>query len=154
GPRATRLRRLLVAGEIACAMLLLTGAGLTTKLFLRARTPAFAYDTRGLMRADLRLAGARYQDPALVTRATNDLLARVGAIPGVRSAAAYGLIIVDWPEAADRGVQIEGVPDELANSIVHHAPTVSPEYFATLGVRPIAGRVFNDRDVAGTPGAA
>ena len=38
GRRATRLRRLLVAGEIACAMLLLTGAGLTTKLFLRART--------------------------------------------------------------------------------------------------------------------
>src|SRR5262249_40236951 len=59
-----------------------------------------------------------------------------------------------WPEAADRGVQVEGVPDELANKVVHHAPTVSPNYFATLGMRTIAGRVFNDRDVLGAPGVA
>ena len=149
--RATRMRRVFVAAEIAAAMLLLTGAGLATKSFLNARLRAMPYDTRNLMRADLRLLGSRYDTPTERVRVTNEVIERIARVPGITSVGASSLFIVDWPEAPDRGVQIEGVSDELANAVVHHAPIVSPNYFSTLGLPIVEGRVFTADDVNGAP---
>ena len=149
--RATRLRRVLVGAEIAAAMLLLTGAGLTTKSFLRTRSLDPGFSTENLMRGELRLVGSGYEDHAVRARVVQELLTRLARVPGVQSVGASSLFIVDWPEAADRGVVIEGVSDELASATVHHAPTVSPDYFGTLGVSVLTGRAFAATDVAGAP---
>jgi putative ABC transport system permease protein len=149
--RATRLRRVLVAGEIAMAMLLLTGAGLTAKVFLRTRTHDAGYDTRNLVRGDIRLFGARYDVEDTRVRTSHDLLERVARLPHVQNVALNNYLFVNWPEAADRGIQIEGVSDEFANSLINRAPSVSPDYFATLGIPIRMGRVFNSQDVAGAP---
>jgi predicted permease len=151
GVRATRLRRILVAGEIAAAMLLLTGAGLTTKVFLRARTSDAGHDTRHLLRGDVRLFGSRYAQDAPRMRAIDDMLDRVARLPSVRHAAAHNMVILNWPEADDRGLQIEGVTDEQANAAVQRVTTITPDYFATLGLSMMAGRAFRPDDAAGAP---
>jgi putative ABC transport system permease protein len=151
GVSGTRLRRVLVAGEIAAALLLLTGAGLLTKTFLRARTPNTAYETRGLMQADVRLMGSRYEVGSERARAVGELVERSARLTSVRSAAASSRIIVDWPEAVDRGAQLDGMSDAVADSVFHHVLTITPAYFATFGVSMTAGRAFTEADVAGAP---
>jgi putative ABC transport system permease protein len=149
--RATRLRRILVTGEIAAAMLLLTGAGLTTKVFLRTRSYDAGYDTRNLVRGDIRLLGSRYDMDDARVRTSNELLDRIARLPHVQHVALNHFVFVNWPEAADRGMQIEGVSDELATSVVNRVPIVSPAYFATLGIPMRMGRLFNSQDAAGAP---
>jgi putative ABC transport system permease protein len=123
-------RRILMAGEVAVAVVLLSGAGLLLRSFWRmnVRPAGFAPDRTVVMHVTL--AGAARVD---------ELLSRVAVLPGVE---ACGI-----SNARLRGfIQAEGVefpPNQAPQTVFH---TVSAGYFRAMGMRLAAGRWLTDRE--------
>ncbi len=143
-----RLRSALVVTEMALAMVLLVGSGLLLRslLGLGKVDPGFAKDH--VMTFGLDLPG-RYEQPQRVAFYRN-LLEQIRATPGVRSAsAAFPL-----PLSADdvkTTFEIEGRPMKKSEYPVTTLHIIDHDYFRTLGIPLLSGRVFNPQDDA--PGA-
>jgi len=137
-------RAALVVGEIALALVLLTGAGLLLRSFARltAVDPGFRADHVMTMSVDL--DDASYG--TLEARRTfhTRVLEELSSVPGVTSVAA-----INWQPLGDALIvgdfHIEGRPDSADVRIVDK-PAVSPGYFATMGVALRRGREFTDAD--------
>ncbi|HEX6069851.1 MAG TPA: ABC transporter permease [Longimicrobiaceae bacterium] len=141
-------RRALAAFEISLALVLLIGAGLLIKSFLRLQAVDVGFRTDDLQTMSISLAAspngeAERQDPFFTA-----LLERVGTLPGVRSAA----IINHLPIAGDtwrsgftaEGSQAGSADDALGASM----RVISPGYFSTMGIPLLQGRDFDGRDHA------
>jgi predicted permease len=142
----TRMRRALVVAEIALALMLLIGAGLLLASFRQLSTVETGFDSSNLLTARVSLPQSRYPQPAQVRAFHADLLARVEALPGVRSGA-YTSSPPLSGVVNGATIAIEGraaMPDlddkEVRRSIV------SPTYFQTLGIPLLAGRTFSDQE--------
>jgi len=142
------MRRGLVVGEVGLAVILLVGTGLLVRSFsvLRAEDPGFERDGRLILATPL--PRGKYTKWDQVRTFGGDLLARMGAIPGVESVALTSLVPLGgsdqiwgyWLEAnALPGVNEDG------SALFYR---VSPGYFETIGIPLLAGRGFNtdDRD--------
>lgn len=147
-----RIHRVLVVSEIALAVVLVISAGLLLRSFNRMLKidPGFKVDN--LLTVSLNLPAARYQDSAQVTAFYDQLIERVGRLPGVISAsAASGLPLTD--ASGDTVFQIEGravtqetlPPDRSAEGHVYYWQ-VAPGYFKTMGIALERGRELQDSD--------
>jgi predicted permease len=139
------LRKALVVAQVTLSLLLLIGAGLFLKSLsnLRDLGPGFAPERLVTFNLDPTLIG---YTPARAKLLYQQLTDRVNAIPGVSSAGMAEIRILDGWEA-DSSVTVEGYTSPKAGD--HPDPYmnfISPNYFATLGVRIVAGRDFNARD--------
>jgi putative ABC transport system permease protein len=149
-PGAARLRRLLVVAELGVALLLLVGAGLLVRSLARlsAVNPGFSPDR--LLRFDLSLPDARYADTAKSAAFTEELLTRLRALPGVQSAGAtFGLPLTDF--RYNSTFRVAGRADDPAHEPSAQVRVASRDYFATIGLPLIAGRVFGPQDSLGAP---
>ncbi len=148
-----RLRGALVVLEVAFALVLLGGAGLLARSFMQLThvDPGFVSANATVMR--LALPEKKYEKPEPQLAFANDLLARLGALPGVQS---VGLtqslpLLSEWV----LGFKIEGRPEVLpADMPSTNYYSVSPEYFRAMGIRLIRGRTFNPHDDAHAPRVA
>jgi predicted permease len=150
-----RLRAIFVTGEIALALILLTGAGLMIKSFVIMRSLDTGYDGSGVvtMAVDLPLAQSDAFDPNIARRFQafhTALLERLARIPGAAQVGA-----VSFHPMGNVGIMgdfwVEG-PTPLPHGYSVDKPTVSPGYFAALGIRMLEGRDFTPSDRAGAPG--
>jgi putative ABC transport system permease protein len=178
-----RVRRLLVTGQVALALVLLVGAGLLINSFVRVIRHDLGADPQNLLTFDFRMSwggGARdsdgvkplterYRDMSLwevssVPAQTFDrVLARLRTVPGVVSVAA-----VSSPPFGSGALAmpflIEGRPAPTSPSIrgegkVETQQTanyiaVSPGFFSTMRIPIIRGRDFDEHDTAGRPSVA
>lgn len=150
-----RLRRLLVAGQVALALVLLVGSGLLLRSFLAMTRVDPGFRATELVTASLPIRTSAYAEAARTWRFADDLLARVQALPQVESAAlTSGLSLRGggWGKRVTFG-------DRAMPTAADQVPTVgyrlvSQGYFRTLGVRRIAGRTFEAEDRADSPGVA
>jgi putative ABC transport system permease protein len=150
---ATRLRQLLVVVELAVSLVLLIGAGLLARSFVKlARTDlGFAADTLLTMRVNL--TGARYTTSASQTAYFNEVMERVKQLPTVRLAA----VSTDMPLGSDRpygGVafQVTGRPPlPMAQRPASDLTLVTRDFFATLGIPLREGRLFGSQDSTQSP---
>src|SRR5207237_4838122 len=90
GRRRQRVRSLLVAGELALALVLLVGAGLFLKSLSRIEQVDTGFEPRGVMTAALALPETQYGDEDRRATLYRAVLERLTAIPGVRAAGAGG----------------------------------------------------------------
>ena len=150
GRASERLRSGLMVAEVAIALLLLVGAGLLVRSFLRVRDVSPGFDARDLVALELSLPASAYPEPAQVSAFYRDALERIAALPGVTAAAATSNLPI-----ASGGFSIsvkrEGVPAPARPSEVPTAfyRAVSPNYFAAFGIPLLRGRPFDGRDTAG-----
>ncbi len=146
----SRLRKILIVAETASALILLICAGLLVNSFLRLRGVDPGFDARNVLLMQVGL-GPSYDSAERRAIFVRELIRRVGAIPGVRSASS----IADPPLGGvmwSAGVRVEGGdPGDARISDTH---MVSPGYFATMGIRLLRGRPFTWQDDAAHPGAA
>jgi putative ABC transport system permease protein len=136
--------------EVALAVTLVAGAGWLVRSFDNLRTidPGFAADGRVLF--DVAAMGPRFRDNAAVVTAFNQLLDRLRGLPGVVAAGStFNFPLRAGPENALL-VHLEGEPDATRN-LNSRQRIVSPGFFATMGVKLIAGRDFSIDDRPGTP---
>jgi len=153
--RRFRLRHLLVAGQVAVSLTLLTVAGLFVRTLLKASAVDLGFETRHLVTftPDLQLAG--YSDERarrLLAGATQ----RIAQLPGVQqvtraaSLPRYGDMFWD-----DREVVREDVPPaEAARRFRIEHNEVGAGYFAALGITVLRGREFRDTDDSAAPRVA
>jgi predicted permease len=142
----------LVAAEIALSLVLLIGAGLMVKSFLRLLGVEKGFQPENVLTMKLRLSHSKYpsRSPQRLTYC-RELLARLQALPGVQSAA-----LTTWlplTGLTGRGVlNVEGRPQwERGKAPIVEISTVSPDYFRTLRAQMRAGRAFNEDDRADAP---
>jgi putative ABC transport system permease protein len=149
-----RLRRALVIGEIAIALVLLVGSGLVLKSFLLLRRVDPGFDPRRLLTAHVSLPEGRYGVPARTVEFYQQVLQRVRDLPGARAAALTSFLPLD-----ETGYSFSlHLPDRPAprpdQTPVAYVRTVSPDYRTVIGFRLVRGRDLTDHDRAGTPRVA
>ena len=147
GNQRTWIRSLLVIGEIAAALVLLVGASLLIKSFARLQQTESGLNAENVLTAGLTLSEAKYGTPQAIAQFHKQMLERVSALPGVQSAGIISkLPLQEW--GYNGSIQIEGQAPPLAGtrkSFVEFR-AVSPEYFVTLGIPLMAGRLLDSRD--------
>jgi putative ABC transport system permease protein len=144
-----RLSSSLVVSEVALAMLLLAGAGVMIRSFLKIANADVGARLDQTIEMLLRLSESKYSNQVARNAFFEHLKTRLEAIPGIES-------VSTGPTPAG-GVQPR-IPYEASGSEPedqHHRPTtttltIGPDYFRTLGARVLSGREFNvfDRDLA------
>lgn len=149
GPAGTRPRRLLVAAEVALALILLVGAALLVRSFKRLSQVDPGFKPQGVATLQLALPRSKFPENSNVAQFHAALLSRVRALPGVRSADLINHLPFSGSNFSS-SVLLEGqafdptVPNKEPN-----LRSVSPGYFATLGIPFVRGRAFTDSDDAG-----
>ncbi|HEX8073331.1 MAG TPA: ABC transporter permease [Pyrinomonadaceae bacterium] len=147
-----RFRGALVVAEVALALVLLVGAGLLLKSFLRLIEVQPGFDPHNIVTAQLALPPARYKENAQVVQFFEQLTARVAAQPGVEAVGTIDML----PMAGSGGTTtfiVDGRP--LARAGVYpeaNARTVDPGYFNALRIPVLRGRNFTAQDRAGAAG--
>jgi predicted permease len=140
-----RVRALLVIGETALALVLLVGAGLFLRSFVRLQQDSPGFTPAGVVTASITLPSSAYPAPAERLAFQRALLARLDAVPGVASAALGGP--VPFSGAGVSGsFAIEGREDGSGPGPHGRIRVVSPQWFATLGIPLRRGRVFSIDD--------
>ena len=149
--RSRRLRRALVVSEIALALVLLIGAGLLLKSFARLQATDLGFRTEGLLTARLQLPASKYARDDQRAAFFNQLLERLGSVPGVEAAGTTtSVFLSSLPNSAY--FNIEGRPRVQAGERVEvPIDTVSSNYFQTIGVPITRGRAFSARDSRDAP---
>lgn len=150
------VRRLLVAGQLGLAVVLLVGAALLmgTLRNLQAVDPGFR--SANVLRAYFTLPDSRYPssfadypDWPVIQQFNRDVMREMAALPGVQSAA------IAFNHPLERGFtnsfQIEGLAYDPSQGEMT-TRMVTPGYFETVGVRVLEGRVFEESDDAGSEG--
>ena len=147
-PPRSRLRNTLMAVEVALAVVVLLAAGIFLRNFMQTRNEDTGFRRDGVLLAAYDLSG-RNIDEASTRAFTANLLDRVRALPGIESAALATSVPLDIHGMPLRFFELEGRPrtDDTQDSAL--ANTVSPGYFAVMGLPILAGRDFADlRDPA------
>ena len=150
--RGHRTRRVLVAAELALAVLLLIGAALLLRSFATLQGVNPGFDPRGVLTFALQLAGRQYSGPQPVLATYKQIWERLDRLPGVRaSGGCTALPLTDSP--AWTPISIEGrVPPPGEKFINTDERVVAGRYFEAMGIPLLAGRLFDERDITGAPG--
>jgi predicted permease len=145
GEHKHRLRNGLVMGEIAIALILLICAGLLIQTFARLGRVHTGLRTEKIFTARINLPDSAYPRPANVSTYFDQLLPKIQAIPGVKSAS----IIMPLPLTGsnittDFDIEEHPLPEGQRND----APTriTGVDYFETMGIPLLQGRVFKETD--------
>jgi putative ABC transport system permease protein len=143
------LRNVLVAAEVALAVLVLIGATLLIRSFASLRGADLGFQPSGLLTLRLPLAGDRNAKPERRIAFLQQVEDRVAAIPGVRAVAAVDTLPLGGFGAAAT-FAIEGRPAP-ANKPIALVRGVTPGYFRTMGLPLLEGREFTAGDSRDKP---
>jgi putative ABC transport system permease protein len=145
-----RLRRSLVAGEIALALMLLLVAGLVVKSFNRLTSVEPGFDSRNVLTFRMRLPDAKYKEAEQSFAFCRDAMARVAALPGVENVA----VTTGFPlgRAFENTYRVEGEPEPLpGRGPSSFRQDVSEGYHKALKIPLLSGRLFDSRDNENSP---
>jgi putative ABC transport system permease protein len=143
GKEHSRMRDVLVVSEVALAVVLLLAGGLLIRSFRHLTQADPGFNRQHILTLQLDLPAGKHdsQIPAFY----RDVVAQIGAIPGVRSASA----VASLPLTGDNvrsSIEMEGQPTPMASRPSADFNAIEPNYFRTLGITLIAGRDFTERD--------
>jgi putative ABC transport system permease protein len=151
GLRQNRIRSLLVIGEIALALVLVVGATLLIRTFLKLQEVNPGFTTQNVLSASMSVNANRYQRTAGVTEMITDGRNRLTAIPGVVDAAASYCL----PLQGCFGMTFDVLGRSKGNlpfTGVAGFFSTSWSYFSVLKIPLLRGRVFTDRDTSAAAG--
>ncbi|MCI0486763.1 MAG: ABC transporter permease [Blastocatellia bacterium] len=142
-----RLRGLLVAGEVALALVLLIGAGLLIKSLYKLQQVELGFNPSNLLTMRLDLPRAKYGEPVRQRAFFEQLIDRVESLPNVKSVGIVNYLPLSG-SGNQRNAAVEGKPE---NPINIEFRIVSPAYFRTMGIGLSEGRLFDERDREDAP---
>ncbi|MFN2475442.1 MAG: ABC transporter permease [Chthoniobacterales bacterium] len=149
GVSRQRARSALVVTQVALAVVLLAGAGLTLKSFWRAQQEPLNFDPHGILTVAIALPSARYETPEKVNAFNQQLVDRVGHLPGVDSAA-IGVKVPFDDNEWDSYFHLTGTPpDEPGKEPSAEVNIVTSDYFKVMRMPILRGRNFGPEDLPG-----
>jgi predicted permease len=140
------LRRGLVIAEIAAAQVLLIGAGLLLNSFWRLSRVSAGFNPDNVLTFRMSLPYNKYKNEQQVGDFYKQLKARLQTVPGIRSVSTVYPLPMSGENSPPFDFQIEGRQMAANERPSCDGRSVQPDYFATLGIRIIDGRDFNERD--------
>jgi putative ABC transport system permease protein len=148
------LRSSLIVSEVAIALVLLAGAGLLLRSFAQLTRVEPGFETDRRLSVTTFLPRPKYNEPGAMIAFYDQVLDRIRALPGVESAALTSVVPISGNDEI-YSIQFEGrppLPPGQGSSALYYL--VSPDYFRTLGIPLLEGRVFSEQDRQGTPRVA
>jgi putative ABC transport system permease protein len=143
-----RVRRSAVGAQLALALVLLIGTSLLVRSFLILLSTDRGYHTANILSFTSWLYDEYPEREALVSF-VNRVRERIAAVPGVRSVAvASALPLADDITGELADIVVEGAAIVEGQEPQARATLASPQYFPTLGIRLVKGRLIDDRDDA------
>jgi predicted permease len=151
GFRNGKVRSALVVSEMALALILVIGAALLIRTFMKLEAVDPGYDTRNVLTMAMSISGDRYQKTAGVAELVKDGTDKLTALPGVTDAAAACCLPLNGGF---------GLPFDIVGRPKGDAPfsgganydTVSWNYFNTFKIPLLRGRMFTEQDDGAGPG--
>jgi predicted permease len=150
GRSHSRLRTVLVTGEIALALFLLIGTGLLMRGLYVIGHQNLGFQADHLLTAGVNLDSTRYKEAAQQTAFVRDITSRLQHLPGAEGVA----VTSDLPATGSPNVavQIKGEPDSPANQTRNTRDVVvSNDYFRVAEIPLLRGRAFTEMDNAAAP---
>jgi predicted permease len=146
GSGSHRLRNLLVIAEMALSLLLLIGAGLLIRSFVRVQQVEPGFAAQNVLSLRLSVVGTSYAEQSRRLIYYQQLWERVRHLPGVESVGGASSVplssIIGWTS-----ITIEGYDPASGQSMIQADSRIaSVGYFETMKIPLIAGRFFNDQD--------
>lgn len=155
GKRSARLRRIFVASEIALAVIVLISATLLIKSFIMTVRASPGFNPANLMVAQLALPKTKYSDESHLRNFSDDVLARLHALPQVVSIGAASSVPFGGfgGSVEDLRATDKPAPQPGERRGARFTP-VSVDYFSTMQIELVKGRMFNSSDAPGTSPSA
>ncbi len=147
-------RRILTAGEVALALVMLIGAGLTLKSLVRLLGINLGFDSSRVLTARINLPDSRYPKEENDRIFFQGLLERVRALPGIEAAAAGSELPLNGGNNGPVVIEGQPIPKNMWSSPLVESCRVSPGFFAALHIPFLRGRDFTAADTAGTTNVA
>lgn len=144
---SARPRNLLVLGELALSVMLLTGAGLLLRSFVYLSLTEPGVNVSPVLTFNLSLPSKKYDTPEKVVTFYDALLTNLKALPGVRDAGATSILPLTGDQNSS-SFQIRGVPVSPLDEPSAELRVVSRDYIRTLGILLRRGRWFQSSDRA------
>jgi predicted permease len=156
GPGRQRSQALLVVGQVALACVLLVGAGLLLKSLAALQNLRLGFESEHVLTMQLKLPGLKYRDnpngPAEMAGFYRQLLDRIATLPGVTAVALSDNAPFGDAGGAQEWFAITGRPDpKPGEEPFAEAQSVSPDFFRTMGMALLRGRVFDLGDSLDKP---
>jgi putative ABC transport system permease protein len=149
--RGARLRATLAVVQLALSVVLLAGAGLMFRSFVLLLNVPPGFDSHQTLVGDISLAPVALYTPPRQAAFFHQALDAISALPGVEYAAFTSSSPLATFNIIGAGLHAEGEPEEAEAVAITSA---SADYFRALRVPLLAGRFFNQGDIAGTPRVA
>jgi putative ABC transport system permease protein len=140
-----RIRNMLVAGEVAMALVLMVGAGLLIRSTWLVSHLDPGFDTSNLIVGRVGLPDAAYHDPMVARQTFERMVAAAEALPGAQSAAAVSRAPLAGGDSSN-GLIPEGKAIDISNAVNTQLQIASPGYLTTARIPLRAGREFTDLD--------
>jgi putative ABC transport system permease protein len=146
--RISAMRTALTIGEVALALVLVIGAALFVRSFTNVRSVEAGFDPAAVVTAFLAAPPGDAKDPSRTVQFFQRVMARIEAVPGVRSVAASSAVPLISNESSP--FRVEGVEYATRQDFPYaEQPKVTDGYFRAMGIRLLSGRDFSESDVAG-----
>jgi predicted permease len=141
---------LLVISELTLSLMLLIGAGLLVRSFVRLQSVPPGFSTAGVLTMQIAANDPKYRDEKARVNLYRDLEQRVSRLPGIKSEGVVSALpltgAVGWG-----GIQVEGYTPLPGRELQVDIRTASTDYFRTMGIPLIKGRFFSEYDTTEMP---
>jgi predicted permease len=139
--RRHRLRGLLVVSELTLSLMLLIGAGLLVRSFVRLQSVPPGFSTAGVLTMQIAANDPKYSDEKALITFYREIEERVSSLPGIKSEGVVSALpltgTVGWGK-----IQVEGYTPPPGSELQVDTRTASTDYFRTMGIPLIKGRFF------------
>jgi putative ABC transport system permease protein len=151
-----RVQGALVTAQLCLTLLLLVGAGLLTQTFLALRKQKTGFVTEGLLvaRANNYRTGTRVERSVALSQYHQQVLDRLQAIPGITGVGGVDKLPYTRvaPQRSRANLLIRGIANgDMRLQVPVSSANVSPDYFETMGIPLVSGRLFDRRDTPQSP---
>lgn len=147
---SSRTQRLLVAAQMAMAVVLLVASGLMVRTLVSLMDVDTGLDADNVLTLALTTPSATYPDEAAVSGFYDELLRRLEELPGVRSAGAIRLLPLAT-QIGDAGVRVAGYTSREGETMTAEWQWATPAYHEIMGIPIVRGRTFTAGDAADAP---
>jgi len=151
--RRHRLRGLLVVSELTLSLMLLIGAGLLVRSFVRLQNVSPGFSTEGILTMQIAANDPKYKDQKALISFHREIEKRVANLPGVKAEGVVSVLpltgSVGWGQ-----ISVEGYAPPPGQELQVDLRMASADYFRTMQIPLIKGRFFNEHDSPDMPQAA
>lgn len=148
GARGSRLRQMLVVGEISLALALLVSSALLVQAFINVRLADRGFDESDILAFRIALPRQEYPDTASVVAFHQELTQRLASLPGVTGVGATTIL----PSQGSNGTYYSLPADDIVTDQDRRVTEwldITPGYFEAMDVPIVRGRGFEEADRAG-----